>query len=285
MLDAETSLGFTDAQSAEGADTQSKSAFRRHTARIKLLAGRYGCSPTHRRRKIQEPFIAERLAAVRLGGLLNFIEFLEDSNGRSQWVGLSQPIGHLSQLLCVSTQVLRTSDNDFPCNSPHLETLLRHQFFRFDCRSRYSRCEALLLSRIDRVGCGTQQDRQINDLGDRHDATEPLDLSAEFMTECGDFRVLTPAIPIRRDNLANSRAGDAQSICDIRLAWPLACVLALGSCDSQQSGSNIPFRILLRIANAHESVVKRFKGRRSSGFRKRRFILGFIRFDVWKPVA
>ena len=56
----------------------------------------------------------------------------------------------------------------------------------------------LLLGRFHRIGGGTQQDRQVDDLGNRDDAAKPLDLFAQFVAEGGDQRVFAPAIAIRR---------------------------------------------------------------------------------------
>ncbi len=62
LIQGETFLGLAQAQAAQSADAQTQGPIRRHATGIKFLPRRDGGSLAHRRRQLQEPFVAEGLA-------------------------------------------------------------------------------------------------------------------------------------------------------------------------------------------------------------------------------
>ena len=78
LFDAEAFFCLSHAQATQRPDAQSQRPFRRHATGINLLARRHGGGLAHRRRQVQQPFVAEGLASVRLWRLLDLVKLLEN---------------------------------------------------------------------------------------------------------------------------------------------------------------------------------------------------------------
>ena len=155
LLDAEATLAFAQSQTAQCSDAQPQGPFGRHPTWVKLLPGRHGGRLTHRRRQIQQPLVAEGLAAVWLLRLRHLVKFLEDPQRRRQGIVCGESIGHLSQLFGEGSQFLRAGDDDLATDPPHLESPLGHHVFGFDRRPCHGRSHALLTGDFHRIGGGT----------------------------------------------------------------------------------------------------------------------------------
>jgi hypothetical protein len=133
---------------------------------------------------------------MRLERLLDVVKLLEHSDGGCQRISFSEPIGGLPQFLGIDGQLVRTGDDNLPGDPTHLKSPLRHHVFGFDRSPCHGRSQSLLLRRIQRIGGGPQQDCEIDDLGDRHDPAESLDLLAQFVAKGRDQGIFAPTASI-----------------------------------------------------------------------------------------
>ena len=183
---------------------------------------------------------------LRLADLVEFLEApaMVEAVGRKPPAG--PPYAQVPLRYVASSGVARNDDLACrPGESGNGEEPSRLPFQRPPCAT----ADAILCWRIgsERVGGGTKQDRQVDDLGDRDDAAKPLDLLAEFMAERGDGRGPCSTgsdLPSRSDRHEHGRCpGHRRS----RTGSPNdsgGCVS--DSVDPEQGGADAPFGILLR---------------------------------------
>ena len=209
-------------------EPQPQGTLRRHATGVEFLAGRDGGGPAHGGGELQEPLVAERLAAVGLLRLADLVELLEDPQGRRQRVG-SPPAGPPSAPAPRRTPPVPGCRRRRP-SRPTRRTWNRgtgHRGLRLDRRPGHRRGQPLLAGRLRGVSAaGRSRIVRSIDLGDRDDPAEPLDLLAEFVAERRDRRVLAPAVTVGRDDLADPGSGDVQGVGDVGLAGPVARAVA-----------------------------------------------------------
>ena len=116
LLDGETLLCFANAQAAQCADAKTQRPFGGHPTGIKLLATRNSGVLAHGSRQVQQAFVAEGLAAMRLLRLRHFVKLLKHPEWRGQCFRSRQIIGDLAELVSKGCQFLRAGDDRVPGN-------------------------------------------------------------------------------------------------------------------------------------------------------------------------
>ena len=282
LVDSEAVLAVAQTQTRQCPDPEPQSTLRRHPTRIEFLPGGYGGGTAHGGGELQQSLVPERLTAERLGRLAHFVEFLEDPQGWEQRVGRRQAVGLASEFLGECRQFLGARHDDLPGDPSDLESRDCHRGLGFHGRPGDDGSHALLSGRIGCCGGGSEEDRQIEDLGDRDNASQTLHLLAQFVAKRRDGGVLAPPVAVERQDLADPGTGDVQGVSDVGLAGPVIRRLSRGPFHGEQGVADAPLGLLLRDLDPDDPVMQAFQVGRPRWL-VGRLLLAYRRLDAGEP--
>ena len=219
LVDGEAVLAVAQAQPRQRPEPQPQGTLGRHPTGIEFLAGRHGGRFGSWRRRASAAARC-RTAGSRAAAAAGRPRRVPGRPAAAAAAGRTPPAGPpCAQLLGERRQLRRAGHDHLPGHPAHLEPGDRHRGLRLDRRPGHRRRHPLLVGRFRGGGGGPQQDRQVDDLGDRDDPAEPLDLLAEFVAERRDRRVLAPAGTVGRHDLARHGLGRCRGRRRCRSGW------------------------------------------------------------------